>query len=251
MCLLRSRAWQKALGCCCVSIWGKLLAFRGRSAGERRREGRTEEWRVSSSVVIQWGDSGISCSCFTTHTHTCTHAQNSLLAPHHSNYGTIKARWHLIFCHFLRLNMTNSGITFPLTWGGLWWVSRSSLTLNLSASQLPIVALPQTRPRLPSRRLCLTLCLPLPSHIVFPSSLRLFTYLHWSPPPSRWFLSISASLGFLYPPDSHTHASFNPALEQSGQLFPTSVVRTTQPQDSSRTPRSGPSQAASEQTRRQ
>lgn len=114
MCLLRSGARQQTLGSCCVSAWGKLLTFTGRSAGDRRREGRNEEWRVSSSVMIQWGDSGISCSCYTTRTHTCTRAQNSLLAPHHSNYGTIKTRWHLIFGHFLRLNTANSGITFPL-----------------------------------------------------------------------------------------------------------------------------------------
>lgn len=114
MCLLRSRAWQKALGSCCVSIRGKWLAFTGRSAGERQGEGRTEEWRVSSSVMIQWGDSGISCSCYTMHTHPSMRVQNSPLALHHSNYGNIKARWHLIFCHFLRLNMTNSGIAFPL-----------------------------------------------------------------------------------------------------------------------------------------
>lgn len=203
---------------------GKLLAFRGRSAGERR----TEEWRVSSSVSIQWGDSGISCSCYTTRTQTCTRAQNSLLAPHHSNYGTIKAPWHLIYCHFLRLNTTNSGIIFPLgPQTGFDALLSHPQPVSVSSSHR---SPPQTRPRLPSRPLCLTLCLPLPSHIFFPSSLptHIGVLLQFS-----CFLSISASLISLYPPPpTPTHASFSPTPEQSGQLFPTSVVRTTQPQDS-------------------
>lgn len=66
---------------------------------------------------------------------------NSLLAAHHSNYGTIKAWWHLIFCHFLRLNSTNASITFPLTPGGFRCVSGPSPALDLSASHLPIAPL--------------------------------------------------------------------------------------------------------------
>lgn len=120
--------------------------------------------------------------------------------------------------------------------GGLWCVSRSSPTLNLSASHLPMVPLLRQGPGF------------LRDHFVWHSAFH-FPLTSSSHPP---FISLLTYIGVLphlvgsslsRPPWSpsplpHTHALFSPTPEQSGQLFPTSVVRTTQPQDSFRAPSS-------------
>lgn len=249
MCLLRSGAWQQTLGSCCVSAWGKLLTFTGRSAGDRRREGRNEEWRVSSSVMIQWGDSGISCSCYTRRTHTCTRSQNSLLAPHHSNYGTIKTWWHLIFGHFLRLNTANSGITFPL-----WPHSDFDVSLappkpsTCQPSHLPMVLLLRQGPAF------------LRDHFVWQSPIH-FPLTSSSHPPVLLYLltyigvlphSVGSSLPSLPCPSLHT-----PRLPHSAPLLNNRANFSHQCRQDNTAPRlfprtENPAQpAASEQTRRQ
>lgn len=235
MCLLRSGAWQQTLGSCCVSAWGKLLTFTGRSAGDRRREGRNEEWRVPP---VSWS-SGVTLA-FPVLVTQRARAQNSLLAPHHSNYGTIKTRWHLIFGHFLRLNTANSGITFPLwphsdfdvslappqpstcqplifPWSSSLDKARPSFETTLSDT-LPSTSLSHRLPILPSYFIYLPTLESSPIQLVplFPAShVPLCT-----PPP--------------YP--------IQPRSWTIGPTFPTSVVRTTQPQDSFHAPRTRPSQ---------
>lgn len=101
-----------------------------------------------------------------------------------------------------------------LTSFGLWCVPRSSPTLNLPASYLPMVHGPAFL------RDDFVRHLPLPSHIVFPSSHpTLFTYLHWSPPRFSCFLSSQppVPLSAIPPPPQNP---FSPAPEQSTQIFP-------------------------------
>lgn len=126
--------------------------------------------------------------------------------------------------------------------GGLWCGSCSFPTLNLSASHLPIVPLLRQGPGFLRDHFVWHSAFHFPLTSSFrPPFVSLLTYIEVLPhlvgsPPSQPPRSLTT------PPDSHTHASFSPAPEQSGQLFPTSVVRTTQLQDSFRAPRSRPSQ---------
>lgn len=213
--------------------------------GGQLQRGEKEERRVEGFSPVSWssGVTGISCSCCTTCTRARTQAQNSLLAPHHSNYGTIKTRWHLICCQFLWLNTANSSITFPLQ-------PHSDFNVSPAPPQLstcqPLIFPPSSFGRaqasfettlsdtLPST----SLAHPLP--ILLSYFIYLFT-LESALIQSVPFFPVS-HVPLCIPPSPHTHASFSPPPKQIRPTFPTSVVRTTLHQDSFSTRRTRPSQ---------